>query len=76
MTKDEHAETIRRAVAAAEADGMAVWIENDCCGCGFGALVVTDDRLPETEQRIPANQARVMGALKSDDQLTERNPFV
>lgn len=40
MTREEHVETIRTAIRAAEADGFRVEITNQCCGCSTMALEI------------------------------------
>lgn len=40
MTQEEHAEAIRAAITAAEADGFHVEITNECCGCSRMALEI------------------------------------
>ena len=40
MTQEQHAEAIRAAITAAEADGFHVEITNACCGCSRMALEI------------------------------------
>lgn len=49
MTQEEHAQKIKDAIAAAEADGFDVFIDNNCCGCGAMSLEINPATVPGTE---------------------------